>query len=331
MTNPVDHSEWIDRYLRGELRGEELELFERRLRQDAAFALEFNTQKLLAEGIRQARRDELKRYIAERTRQRVITLPRNRSFLIGIAASIALFAAGWLGWKSVLPKVETSVVASNNPSPGTNAPESGIPALPPPSNAQKDHTQNRAQEELVAVVTPDVAQELVEDAPTNFQDDAGIPESDMPLSAPAEPAPELVASVRLALAEWEQNETMAGNTPDQITTTKAMKKVPEKAPTTSDESPASAPQTIRKDNSIQAQYDLVFLNVPEPGISYEIKSGNQIIINNLDYLNPLLIRYRSRYFLKSAGQWYELNIQAKGRQPLVALKDKALLNEFGSE
>ncbi len=331
MTNPVDHSEWIDRYLRGELRGEELELFERRLRQDAAFSLEFNTQKLLAEGIRQARRDELKRYIAQRTRQRVITLPRNRSFLIGIAASIALFAAGWLGWKSVLPKVETSVVASNNPAPGTNAPESGISALPPQSNAQKDHTLSRTQEEVVAVVTPDANQELAEDAPTNFQDDAGVPESDMQLPAPAEPAPELVASVRLALAEWEQNETTAGNTADQVSTTKAMKKVPEKAPTTSDESFASAPQTIRRDNSIQAQYDLVFLKVPEPGISYEIKSGNQIVINNLDYLNPLLIRYRSRYFLKSAGQWYELNMQTKGRQPLVALKDKTLLNEFGNE
>ncbi len=51
MTSPVDHSEWIDRYLRGELRGEELEVFERRLKQDPQFALEYDSQKLLADGI----------------------------------------------------------------------------------------------------------------------------------------------------------------------------------------------------------------------------------------------------------------------------------------
>ncbi|MEN9511971.1 MAG: hypothetical protein RLZZ370_1790 [Bacteroidota bacterium] len=337
MTNPVDHTEWIDRYLRGELRGEELELFERRLKQDAAFALEFNTQKLLAEGIRQVRRDELKRYIAERTRQRVITLPRNKSFLIGIAASVALFAAGWLGWKSVLPKVEKGAVATNNPAAGTNAPDDRISALPPASNAQKDHTLSKEPQEVAAVMVPEVLHEDAEAVSPHEVDDGGMAPVEPAPAATSDAAPELVASVRVALAEWESELSEADMRLDETVT--VAKTAPRKAITktqANQEKAAAAtertPRTVGRDgNTAQTQYDLVFLNIPEPGISYEIKSGNQIILNNLDYLNPLLIRYRSRFFLKSAGQWYELNTQTKGRQALQAVKDKALLLEFGSE
>lgn len=335
MTNPVDHSEWIDRYLRGELRGEELELFERRLKQDAAFALEFNTQRLLAEGIRQVRRDELKRYIAQRTRQRVITLPRNKSFLIGIAASVALFAAGWLGWKSVLPKVETGVVASNNPATGANAPEAGIPALPPQSNAQKDHTLSKEPQEVAAVIIPEVLQEDAEGVSLNDANDAGMAAAEPAPAVTPDVAPELVASVWVALAEWEPDQIASDvqmNESVTVAKTAARKAIAKDNQEKEASTSAPAARSIdRSGNTVQARYDLVFLNVPEPGMSYEIKSGNQIILNNLDYLNPLLIRYRSRYFLKSAGQWYELNMQTKGRQALVAVKDKALLNEFGSE
>jgi hypothetical protein len=337
MTNPVDHSEWIDRYLRGELRGEELDVFERKLKQDPQFALEFNTQKLLADGIKLARKEELKKYIAERTRQRVITLPRNRSFLIGIAASVALFAAGWLGWKSVLPKVETGVAASENPAPGTNAPETRTSTFPPQSNAQKDHTLTQERQDVAAVEPPIVMEENMEDVPVNEEIAAGISDDAMEPVQPSIPAPELVASVRVALAEWESDQIASeAELNESVTVAKA---APRKAITKTQANQektaaATAPASRsveRNGNAAQTPYDLVFLNIPEPGTAYEMKSTQQIQLFNIPYLNPLLIRYKGRHFLRSAGTWYELSIPSKGKLPLNPLKDKALLNEFGSE
>lgn len=337
MTNPVDHSEWIDRYLRGELRGEELDVFERKLQQDPQFALEFNSHKLLADAIRAARKEELKRFIAERTRHRVITLPRNRSFLIGLAASIAIFAAGWLGWKSVLPKMPTQEVAANREQKSGN--ETGNTNAPQPTLQEKeeqDHTlayQNRNAESTIAPASADVPSEdlTLNDAPAA----AGIEPPD-----PAGSAPELVASVRVALAEWEAekpavdvqiNETVAvRKVAASKTITKAQEGDDKVAPATAPVPPAPRAKTIT-DNAVQAQFDLVFLNVPEPGTAYEMKGTQQIQLFNISYLNPLLIRYKGRHFLRSAGIWYELSIPSTGKQPLIPLKDKALLNEFGGE
>ncbi|MBU6325761.1 MAG: hypothetical protein KJS92_09755 [Bacteroidetes bacterium] len=338
MTNPVDHSEWIDRYLRGELRGEELDVFERKLQQDPQFALEFNSHKLLADAIRAARKEELKRFIAERTRHRVITLPRNRSFLIGLAASIAIFAAGWLGWKSVLPKMQKQEVAANKEQKsGNTADNAPSPDAPQQEKEPQDHTlAYQKQEAVEAIPTPETADEHLA-----LEDNQMAPaEADInPPDAP-DSNPELVTSVRVALAEWEAekpavdvqiNETVAvRKVAASKTITKAQEGDDKVAPATAPVPPAPRAKTIT-DNAVQAQYDLVFLNVPEPGTAYEMKSTQQIQLFNITYLNPLLIRYKGRHFLRSAGIWYELSIPSTGKQPLIPLKDKALLNEFGSE
>ncbi len=331
MTSPVDHSEWIDRYLRGELRGEELEVFERRLKQDPQFALEYDSQKLLADGIRLARKEELKRFIAERTRQRVITLPRNRSFLIGLAASIAIFAAGWLGWKSVLPNVQQQeLAASKGQNSGDATGNTKSPQAPQQEKEQQDHTlayQKQEMETLVPVPAP-----IEEEDVSNERMDAPASEGIEPPDAP-DSSPELVASVRVALAEWEAEVPQADvKLKETVTVTKAVpRKSASKALESEERAATTVPSIARSGNSSQVQYDLVFLNNNQPGSAYEMIGTQQIQLFNLTYLNPLLIRYQGRHFLRSGDIWYELSIPSTGRLPLIPLKEKALLKEFGSE
>ena len=336
MSNPVDHSEWIDRYLRGELRGEELELFERRLKQDPQFALEFKSQKLLADAIRLARKEELKRFIAARTRHRIITLPRNRTFLIGMAASVAIFAAGWLGWKMVLPTVQKKQVAA-----APNA-DKEAPLVNTPANKEAgDHSlaYEPVRPNIEALPAPEESVEL--DA--NYNRSADMAEPSMQENAPAtaeqEPTTELVASIQVALAEWEPARAESDDALNEeikaVTVTASRNKLQKPAVSRTDKAtedvPAAAGAEPKSKPAQQPIYDLVFLNTADAATAFEMKSGRLIYLYNLSYLNPLMMHYQNRHFLKTAGIWYELNLQASGKQNLSPLKDKALLDKFGKE
>ncbi|MBI1306690.1 MAG: hypothetical protein GC181_08760 [Bacteroidetes bacterium] len=107
--------ETIDLYLRGELIGEDLDLFKIKLREDSSFALQVQLQKAIIEEIQVVREAELRKIFAKKNSNRKgLIIPFNRKVL-SVAAVILSITAIAMVLKMYLPKMD--IAGSKNEDP----------------------------------------------------------------------------------------------------------------------------------------------------------------------------------------------------------------------
>jgi len=81
----------FDRYIRGELNGEQLDKFLERLESDLAFKEEYASYHLVVEGIREHERQELRTYMEQKARVRFMGNPWSKTWTYASAAVVMAF------------------------------------------------------------------------------------------------------------------------------------------------------------------------------------------------------------------------------------------------
>lgn len=354
MTRGIDNSELIDRFLRDEMRGEERDVFLRRMETDPAFRLEVESQKLLAEAIRLARKNELKRYIAEHTQTRSARLRPALVWSLSAAASIAALAVFWLTWQrydSSKEQFARQDVKQEAPQPA--------PAIEETERPQRDRaiaktTPSPAQAEVplaIADVPADASEDVVINGEVDFNTNVS---SGAPVSA-AEP-PELreesnqryvVATVVVAVADFNiavKDEAEAESLSRQdVVVTKRLKTSGKETNQATTAQPATSRPAAEQDdaanrkpvtvdrNAAQSNYTLVFINSKDGVQKAQAESGKRILLYNLPYNNPMLITLGGKHYFGTAGLFYALQPELTTPQMLTPVKDAALLKTLQGE
>jgi hypothetical protein len=349
MTRGIDNSELIDRFLRDEMRGEERDVFLRRMETDPAFRLEVESQKLLADAIRLARKNELKRYISEQTKTRTARLRPALVWSLSAAASIAAIAVFWF-----------SLQRYNNTSESKLAREQVKQQPLPEASTELPASESNSPDKMIAVAPPPpppiVAQEIQQDD-LGFREDINPPdaptqaEGEINTASGAPVAPETnatsyeVATITVAVADFNSTEKDQSQSLSQevVVTTKRSK------PAAKVERSANAEPAVREEKEseddasrtrsgalvkrdvVQTSYTLVFINSRD-GVKKAVpEKGNRIQVFNLPYSNPMLIALGGKYYLSTAGQFYQLIPDALTSQNLTPVKDAALLKQLQGE
>jgi hypothetical protein len=347
MTRGIDNSELIDRYLRDEMRGEERDVFLRRMETDPAFRLEVESQKLLADAIRLARKNELKRYIAEQTKTRTARLRPALIWSLSAAASIAAIAAFWF-----------SLQRYNNTSESKLAREQVKQQPLPEASPELPASEPNSPDKMIAVAPPPpiVAEEIPQED-LNYREDINLPdaptqaEGEINTAAGAPVAPEInapsyeVATITVAVADFnstekDQNQALAQ---EVVVTTKRYKPAakverngnaePAVREEKESQDDAARPRSgaLVKRDVVQSSYTLVFINSRD-GVKKAVpEKGNRIQVFNLPFSNPMLIALGGKYYLSTAGQFYQLLPDVLTSQNLTPVKDAALLKQLQGE
>ena len=351
MTRGIDNSELIDRFLRDEMRGEERDVFLRRMETDPAFRLEVESQKLLAEAIRLARKNELKRYIAEHTQTGSARLRPVWVWSLSAAASIAAVAVSWFSWQHYNDSKQQFAQQDVRQEVPQTAPVS-----PESERIQRDRaiartTPSPAQAEVPLAVNepPPVQQEDIE-ANYSVEESAGISAGPpVVVSTEKEDANEryVVATIVVAVADYnmaakDEAEAESLSRQDVVVTKRVKTSGKETNRATTAQPATSRPATEQDDasnrkpvtvdrNAVQSNYTLVFINSKDGAQKAQAESGKRILLYNLPYNNPMLITLGGKHYLGTAGLFYALQPELTTPQMLTPVKDAALLKTLQGE
>ena len=350
MTRGLDNSELIDRFLRDEMRGEERDVFLRRMETDPAFRLEVESQKLLADAIRLARKNELKRYIAENAQTRTASLRPALVWSLSAAASIAAVAVFWFTWQNYTVSKEQFAQQEVKQEAPQNA-----PAAPESERMQRDRaiartTPSPAQAEVPLALNEPA--DVKEDLEANAPEEGYTEVSAGPPIAPSSTAEEssqsyVVATIVVAVADYNSAEKDVAETESlsrqDVVVTKRVKTSGKESnraataqPGTSqpvmdqDDAANRKPVTLNR-NTEQSNYTLVFINSKDGVQKAQAEKGKRILLYNLAYNNPMLIALGGKYYLGTAGQFYLLQPELPTPQMLTPLKDAALIKALQGE
>ena len=346
MTRGIDNSELIDRFLRNEMRGEERDVFLRRMETDPAFRLEVESQKLLADAISLARKNELKRYIADHTQTRSVRLRPALVWSLSAAASIAALAVFWFTWQRYDGSKEQFArqdVRQDATQPAPTATET--------ERLQRDRaiantTPSPAQAEVPLAVNepPPVQQEDI-DANVSVEESIGV--SSGPPIAPSSEKEDgneryVVATIVVAVADYnmatkDEAETESLSRQDVVVTKRVRTSGKESNRATTaqpatgqDDAENRKPVTVDR-NTVQSNYTLVFINSKDGVQKAQAESGKRILLYNLPYNNPMLIALGGKHYLGTAGLFYALQPELPTAQMLTPVKDAALIKTLQGE
>lgn len=347
MTRGIDNSEMIDRFLRDEMRGEERDVFLRRMETDPAFRLEVESQKLLAEAIRIARKNELKRYIADHTQTRMIRLRPAMVWSLSAAASVAAFAVFWFAWQHYDGTKEQLAKQQTQQESPLSAPEMPEAEANKSDRAIAGNTPAPAPSEA-PVLVPEIATNTIEDVASQEEADDLTGTSSAPSIAEAETASYVVATITVAVADFNtaykdesEKENLsrqdvvvvtskrkpAGKEPAKVVTAK-----PSGNQTAGEQDDATDRQPVAVSRNLdQIGYTLVFINSREEIKKALPEKGNRIQLFNLPYNNPMLITLGGKYYISTAGQFYALQPDLLAPQALSPVKDAGLLKALQGE
>lgn len=348
MTRGIDNSELIDRFLRDELRGEEREIFLRRMETDPAFRLEVESQKLLADAIRLARKNELKRYIAEHAQTRTTRLRPSLVWSLSAAASVAAFAVVWFSWQHYKGNKEQFAMQEVK-----QEAASDVQGKSENERLQRDRAIARTTPSPTRAEAPPTTIE-----PMEFQteDQEPYPAQEANTGVSATPPLEaegstiqqyVVATIVVAVADYntadkELAETESLSRQDIVVTKRvkpasaegnrstAGKASSNQAATAQDDATVQKPTVVNR-NSTQSNYTLVFINSQDGILKAQAEKGNRILLYNLPYNNPMLITLGGKYYLGTAEQFYSLQPDLPTQQILAPVKDTALLKALQGE
>lgn len=151
--------ELFDAYLRGELSGKELDDFVRRTQEDSAFKEALDLHVMLARGIEEHRKQELKAYLKSETSKSFLGNPFGAKYTWFAAAVIAFFAVVYVGFEYIL-KDEFAQLQENTKSEQDTLTKDQIERTKPEI---EEPNEFRANAEKQVVPPPPVQIEVIED------------------------------------------------------------------------------------------------------------------------------------------------------------------------
>jgi hypothetical protein len=320
--------ELIDRYLRGELQGSELEAFMTKLQSDDTFRAAVSEQEKVAAAIYAVGRARMKQYLAEKTRHRGSFFISKKAWYFAAASVVLVVLAATLFLWKVSPEMQRNVpfVKTDADTTGPDKRNEDKWTLQTPT--EKPSKDTSTNEEIIAL-------NQEEELPPMKTDDAGSASV-----AVEPPEPIIIASNVQAVAISLLSQTEA----QKSLKTEAMEmKRPRAAEADIQLQPATTGQTAKAKQSGRAEtsgndYKQPFFETPRNAPMVQVEKYNDMYFvrcYDIVYGNPLVYELQNRYFLQSGNKVYELlNLPAQNGQkspPVAAteVKDPAILNMIG--
>jgi len=315
-------NEKIDRYLRGELHGKELDAFLQNLTTDPSLKKEMEFRELLVRGIQDHGNIQLKNYLKQKTTQK-------RGLFIGYkswhyaAAAVGLVLVGSI---VVLLNMKQSNQVSN-----TVAKETTISQTPPQNGIPK------------APETPDLGQPVAEKSMGSADKGATIENAKPEVSA-AENAG------GLAIVELDKDNIITVASNIQVIPIRIESPI-EKVTTMSNRPPSAPIGAVKRktgnepdstydaekgdlakdqiDGQNNGKFKLNFYSskdaAPQIAATKKDALNTEILVFNLPYDNPLLLTYKSKMYLKTGTKYYEIDLDHNGKQKATPVTDLLLL------
>ncbi|MFY7946887.1 MAG: hypothetical protein ACOVQJ_07785 [Bacteroidia bacterium] len=322
-------NELIDKYLRGELQGRELDSFLKTLEHDPILKKDVELQQLMVRGIQERGSAELKRYIKMRTTQkRVMRVSYKAWYSAAAALAIILVAAVFiLVRQNPRGKNETGMAMNDT---ANNAPKLSPAATDDANNAQDNGT-------IAMTDVPDANQSTEENAAAS---DAFFENQLQENEAVAIAMNIPVIPIRILSTTAAETMSMP---PKQLGTRHSKT---EGSSADQDESPADSKYMIDsniarskadiaaalKTQNTVSQFKLSFANTEDaiPQVVVNKRSGNEVtladlMVYNLPYDNPQVLNLSDRYFLKAGDRYYEININRTDSQKVKPVTDTQVL------
>ncbi len=311
----------IDRYLRGELQGKQLEDFLRTLENDQVLKKEVEFRQLLVQGIQEHGGAQLKNFIKQRTAEK-------RGLKVGFrnwyyaAAAIGLILIGstvvFYNLKQNNP-AHDAVANSKQETIQATPSENGIPSGPSESSVKQKSESPTIADNLQDNMTP-----LPGTSDANGSAESSTPEdiqnsnTFMPIASMA------VIPIRIDSPMERANMSTKG----------AGSQLPVKKRKTAESDSDSAfddnaVEKVKTQLAATNKFKLNFYNTKDatPQVSTNSKDPNntEILVYNLPYDNPLLFTYQNKMYLRTGNKYYEIDITKDGTRKVTAVTDQALL------
>jgi len=335
------HTDMIDRYLRGELQGDELQAFMTKLQSDPTFKQQVENQGKIAAAIYSIGYAEMKQYLRQKKIHKGMFRLSSKTWYFA-AASVMLiaFSAAIIIWK-LNPGLKTeqnstaetrkAADSSKEQNPEFAATERGVKKVNP-DTARDTESILQNNEELTAAMESDDAGSKAQAADqepiiiaSNVQAVAIV------LSNPAD------AQKSLKTEASEMNRTRAVESDVQHTTSGQTAKAGKAGPAESVSRDYKQPEQI-KSKRIPMRFSLTFCETPRNKSMLEIDRFNDIYFVrcfDIVYGNPLVYEWQNRYFLHSGLKTYELknlptvNGQKSPLKETTEVTDPAILKLIG--
>lgn len=333
MENQDLLNELKDRYLRGELSGEELSSFEQRMQSDPEFKKEMDFRALLVKGIQESGAAQLKQFIRNRTTQKKVMLISFRTWYYAAAAvALLLVSSTVVLWISQTQAVKNEAIAQNR----SESEPAEVPNQVTQPAPQLDATKSKAIDSAKPDLTDMVA--------TNEESAAGNSSGDViaPPVAQTEDYPDVVMiatnipviPIRIEPAAENYSATEIKSIPQKNGTyTRKKSEEAVAGKTTKDTGLRWSPETIAKaseDKEDNTRFSLNFANTRDAKPQMEVRQknnneSNEVYVYNLPYDNPIILEYNNKYYLKTGSSYYEFQLRSGKKQSVAPVTDKVLL------
>lgn len=311
------NNDQIDKYLRGELQGAELDQFIRGIESDAELKKEIEFRKLLVEGIRLHGSIQLKNYIKQRTRHKKgMRITFKTWYYAAAAVGIILIGSiALLMQKSPKNTVNIAQTDTLFPAPPTNPEKSTSQSEIIAKNEDKKTRESTDMDQLPAMETEPWGESDVVDYPA----DVVVIASNIPI---------VPIKIESTIPATEMMSKQTGTLPGKgkATTPQDSRKI--------DSALASAKgafSTTENYTDEVARFKLNFYNTNDarPGIvvSKLDKTTNQaeVTVYNIPYTNPLIVEFQNQYYLKTGETYYQIQMNQTTMQTPVRVTDSNIL------
>lgn len=321
-------NELIDKYLRGELQGRELDSFQKNLEHDPILKKDVELQQLMVRAIQERGSAELKRYIKMRTTQkRVMRVSYKAWYSAAAALAIILLAAVFILVRQNPAGKNENGLALNDT---TNTAPKLSPAAPDANNAQGNGTiamtdvpaANQMAEENTAASEAFFENQLQENEAVVIAMNIPV----IPIRIQSTTASETMSMPPKQLGT--RHTKTEGNLADQDESPEDSKYMIDSNIARSKADIAAA---LKTQNTV-SQFKLSFANTEDaiPQVVVNKRSGNEVtladlMVYNLPYDNPQVLNLSDRYFLKAGDRYYEININRTDSQKVKPVTDTQLL------
>lgn len=323
-------NELIDKYLRGELQGRELDSFLKTLEHDPILKKDVELKQLMVRGIQERGSAELKRYLKMRTTQKRVMRVTYKAWYSAAAALaiILLVAVVLLVRQTPSNKNETTLAAYDS--------ASKAPQLNSDEDAG-DKNKIVGNGTIATVETPENAMTTEENAAASgkfFEEQ--LQETEAVVIAMNVPI------IPIRIQSTTAAETMSMPTkPIGTRHNKASGDLEDDGYTPTDgklmvdsgiaRSQADIAAALKTQKSI-SQFKLSFAETEDaiPQVVVNKRSGADVtladmMVYNLPYDNPQVLNLSDRYFLKAGDKYYEININRTDSQKVKPVTDTQLL------
>ncbi|MBS3914659.1 MAG: hypothetical protein KG003_09170 [Bacteroidetes bacterium] len=334
MENPELNNDLIDKYLRDELEGAELDSFLAKMESDSAFKKDVEFRKILVRGIQEHGAAQLKNFIRQRTTQRkIMTISFNTWYYAAAAVAILLVASTvllWVGQKNEMQGTEIADVKKTEPK--EQIPASGNEPAQVVTGNKSELADSTKSETYLALEDANNSGSGAVDT-----DRDGVAESDQTNAYPdvvmiASNIPVIPIQIEPATSEMKIESSSVPQSRKPVL--KREKEATADKNVLVDSGLNWSVETIAKADSdnetVIPRFNLSFGNTrdakPQIELLKKSNSGtNDLMVYNLPYDNPIILNYNNKFYLKTGDKYYEFNLNKAKKQAVAAVTDKNIL------